>query len=69
MSKSGPNVGGANIDAIEDFDVPVGNIDYCCSDTTASNGDTTGQTVLTTRDGTPLKVSLARALRREKMRS
>jgi putative spermidine/putrescine transport system permease protein len=39
------------------------------SDTTASNGDKTDQTVLTTRDGTPLKVSLARALRREKMRS
>ena len=39
------------------------------SETTASNGDTADQTVLTTRDGIPLKVSLARALRREKMRS
>ena len=36
-SKDGPNVGGANITAIDEYDVPVHNIDYCCSDTTGSN--------------------------------
>ena len=36
-AKTGVNVGGAVIIAVDDFDVPVGNIDYCCTDTTSSN--------------------------------
>ena len=36
-SKDGANVGRANIVAIDEYDVPVANIDFCCSDTTASN--------------------------------
>jgi hypothetical protein len=37
MSKTGVGVGGANITALDCFEVPVENIDFCCSDTTASN--------------------------------
>ena len=36
-AKTGVNVGGAVMIAVDDFDVPVGNIDYCCTDTTSSN--------------------------------
>ena len=37
MSKQGHQVGGAVITAVDEYDVPVANIDYCCSDTTGSN--------------------------------
>ena len=36
-SKTGANVGGAAITAVDEYDMPVGNIDYCCTDTTGSN--------------------------------
>lgn len=36
-SKTGANVGGSVVTAVDDYDVPVANIDFCCTDTTASN--------------------------------
>ena len=36
-SKTGASVGGAVITAVDEYDMPVGNIDYCCTDTTGSN--------------------------------
>ena len=36
-AKTGKNVGGAVTAAIEDYDAPVSNIDFCCSDTTSYN--------------------------------
>ena len=37
MAKTGVGVSGAGKTALEDFDMPVANIDFCCTDTTASN--------------------------------
>jgi hypothetical protein len=36
-SKTGLNVGGACIKAVDEYDMPVQNIDFCCTDTTSSN--------------------------------
>ena len=36
-SKTGANVGAANVAAVKDFDLPVDKVDYGMSDTTASN--------------------------------
>ena len=37
MSKQGHQVGGAVIAAVDEYDMPVANIDFCCTDTTGSN--------------------------------
>ena len=36
-AKTGKGVAAANIAALEEYDVPVSNIDFCCSDTTSYN--------------------------------
>ena len=40
-SKTGANIGAANIGAIERFGTPLHNIDYCCSDGTSPNSSLT----------------------------